>query len=211
MRKIEEKHLQEQTKIKQELVEKHEESMRRLRDKMEEQREDIVSSEENNWREKFRSLTKSCEIRVEELRVKMEQREEQQRQRYERDREQQIYTHDATIKQLQNEHKKKVNEIEMRHQQILDDLHAKQDARLTVESARMAESRQEWQQIQLEKMKLENKEKEKVFRENFDESGIGKLTKLFRSSMMKIQMLNRRLRRNARSGLINLKKNSSAI
>ena len=95
----------------------------------------------------------------------MEQREEQQRQRYERDREQQIYMHDAAIKQLQSEHKKKRNEMEVRHQQILDDLHAKQDARLTVESARLAEARQEWQQIQLEKMKLENKEKEKAFRE----------------------------------------------
>ena len=130
---------------------------------MEEQREDIVSSEENNWREKFRSLTKNCEIRVEELRAKMEQREEQQRQRYERDREQQIYMHDAAIKQLQSEHKKKRNEMEVRHQQILDDLHAKQDARLTSSLPGWRNLGRSVNMNTTEKMKLENKEKEKYF------------------------------------------------
>ena len=70
-------------------IEKHEESIRRLRDKMEEDREDVVASEQSNWREKFRSLTKKCEIRVEELRIKMEDRDERQRQRFEEEREQQ--------------------------------------------------------------------------------------------------------------------------
>merc|ERR1711991_453098 len=154
-----------QTKMKQELIEKHEESIRRLRDKMEEEREDIVSNEQSNWREKFRTLTKKCENRVEDIRMKMEERDERQRHRFEEEREQQNQQYNLAMKRLQDQHLQKINEIEQRHQRVLDEMHTKQDARLTVESARMVESRKEWQQIQLEKMKLQNKEKEKEFRE----------------------------------------------
>ncbi len=165
IRRMEDKHLEQQSKMKQELTEKHEESVRRLRDKMEEDREDVVASEQSNWREKFRSLTKKCEIRVEELRIKMEDRDERQRQRFEEEREQQNQQYNVVMKRIQEEHLQKINDIEQRHQRVLEEIHTKQDARLTVESARMVESRKEWQEIQLEKMKLQSKEKEKEFRD----------------------------------------------
>jgi hypothetical protein len=165
IRRMEEKHLQYQAKIKQELIEKHEESIRRLRDKMEEEREDIVTNEQSNWREKFRALTKKCENRVEDIRMKMEERDERQRHRFEEEREHQNQQYNLAMKRMQDQHLQKINDIEQRHQRVLDEIHTKQDARLTIESARMVESRKEWQQIQLEKMKLQNKEKEKEFRD----------------------------------------------
>ena len=88
----------------------------------------------------------------------MEDRDERQRQRFEEEREQQNQQYNVVMKRIQEEHLQKINDIEQRHQRVLEEIHTKQDARLTVESARMVESRKEWQEIQLEKMKLQSTE-----------------------------------------------------
>ena len=58
----------------------------------------------------------------------------------------------------------KREEMESRHTSILEDIQSKQDARMTVESARMVEQRPEWQRLLEDKLRYEAAER-KTLRE----------------------------------------------
>ena len=110
-----------------------------------------------------------CENRVAEIRSRLEAQLEKQRDRFDKDRQDLVKRQEKEIERILHTELTKREEMESRHTSILEDIQSKQDARMTVESARMVEQRQEWQRLLEDKLRYEAAEKEKSLREKNSE------------------------------------------
>ena len=169
LRRIDERKQDELRQAKEELVARHEESLRVVRERYEEEKEHALSTEHGNWRDKLNDVTDECEARVNEIRDRLEDRVERQRNRFEKERADMIKRHAMQVDKVQRQEVKKREELEARHTSLLEDLQAKQDARMTVESARFVEQRNEWQRLLEEKLRQEAVKKEQKLRDRLRE------------------------------------------
>jgi len=165
IRRLEDRKEDEVSKVREAMIEKYEESARLLRERLEDEKDEAVSIEHNNWRERLNDVTDDCENRVAEIRSRLEAQLEKQRDRSDKDRQDLVKRQEKEIERILQAELTKREEMESRHTSILEDIQSKQDARMTVESARMVEQRQEWQRLLEDKLRYEAAEKEKTLRE----------------------------------------------
>jgi hypothetical protein len=165
IRRLEDRKEDEVSKVREAIVEKYEESARLLRERLEDEKDEAVAVEHNNWRERLNDVTDDCENRVAEIRSRLEAQLEKQRDRFDKDRQDLVKRQEKEIERILHTELTKREEMESRHTSILEDIQSKQDARMTVESARMVEQRQEWQRLLEDKLRYEAAEKEKSLRE----------------------------------------------